>query len=272
MIYRFTFMVIFFFSQISLISAKTANTDQLFGAPIKWTADKKESTQIKKFLDNNKKSLQGTFDPDCVYKKLGNKYCGKNINKGILSGIERLSKELAKETDGAFSHIIQNKRDFAAVSQGYILDMLKTQTKGKSSFDFSGDIYFSNKSKKKVNLTVMDSIHPGIPFAKVEMNDGWMITSALSNRTRHKKNIKSFDMVKRVVLFGSKNIEGARLDAWSTAIIAGGLPVIRKLRKNKKYNNLWGYMYFDMKDKAVCSPNINCNFIDKNKRLITMSL
>ncbi len=246
--------------------------DKIFGVDFSWQGSTKAHQSIQKFL-KSKKILQGTLDPDCLYKKQGNILCAKNIQPQLLKNIENFSKKMKKETQSDFNYIHKKKRDFSGLAQGYVIDMIRKKNKTDYIVDFAGDVYIAPQVKKKPTLYTTHPMSEPMPFAVVNMkNGGWMITSGLTLKTRRPQNISRKQSINKLTLFANHKMQGARLDAWATAIIAGGTDRLRSLRALKKYKKHWGYLYFDTFGKAHCSANIKCQFSNPLKRVIDVQL
>lgn len=222
------------------------------------------------------KILKEAIDPDCLYRKKTQSICVNNFPQ-ITSKLEKMAEEIKKETKGFFEIRIKNKentfkRDFAGLSQGFFLDELKKNSSKKWLGDFAGDIFFSGGFKTSRKLSIADPIFEAIDFAEVEMERGWMLASTSRNfggkmRNPINNQKKWQEDFQRLILFAKPDFSGTRLDAWSTAIMAGGRELLINLWQLKKYRKQWAFLYFDKNGETHCSPNLICHF-NKKARLV----
>ncbi len=254
----------------------SASTD-FFGVSLGWQTTKSSTKAIDTFLTSKRESYHATFDPDCYYKKEGNTGCGKGIDKDLLKRAESFAAEIREETGGAFEITAkkENKeyRDFGGIAQGMILEEIARQTKEPWAGNFAGDMFISDGFNLASPIILSDPVLPGVAFAVVEMKSGWIMSSYApsaggSIRDPNSKIETDYTEFKKITLVAKSGFNGARLDGWSTAIMAGGQTTLTKLMNLKKYSGQWGFVVFDDKLKPRCSHNLKCQFGDPRTRKV----
>ncbi len=243
----------------------------LFGAKLLIeTRDKKLMKEIGNYIKENQKRYQSSLDPDCYYKELGNKQCGSmQPPESTLNLINEISKETKQNFKLEVAVGDKNKRDFGGVAEGLVLDELAQKFPKNWLGNFTGDIFVAPEGQPPGPLFVADGTFPTVPFAKVNMESGWMLGSSspdVGGKVRDTKNqVNDFE---RIILFANPEFSGARLNGWSVALIAGGKPLLTHLRSLKEYKGQWSYMYFDSEGEVTCAPDIKCDFKDGKNRTV----
>lgn len=250
---------------------------KLFGVQFNLRSSKNNEEKLRSYVMDNAKLWSATFDPDCFYKSYGNKDCGVNVDKKLLKEIETISAEAKRETKDFFNvEVVAGKkkqRDFGGIAQGFVLEKMKQKFPTDWLGDFTGDVYVAPGSQNITQaLYVSDTLADTIPYAIVEMKEGWMLSSSSPTMggiiRGEDKSLSTPQKIKRITLFAAPQFNGARLDAWTTAVIAGGVPLLKHLYENAKFKAQWAYLFFDYSDKPVCSSNITCDFADAGKRQV----
>ncbi len=226
----------------------------LYGVKFSWQTTVWENHKILiNFIKNDVKKIN--LDPDCIW--------GKECH-GKVPNLDDHIKKLEIDTLGAFKVKNKGKRDYSAISQGYILDLLRHKVKGPYILDFSGDMLISQSEKFSPYLSVNDPIWKEFEFARIYFPSGIMIASGgkhVGGEIREKKHLKK-NRIQKVVLFAPLKTNALEVDAWATAIISGGRKILEIMSIKKK----WAYLYFDFKGRPTCSSEIVCDF--KNKKII----
>lgn len=261
---------IFLFAGLAF--AKKQDAISLFGVKLLAEANNPTLTEkIRSEIATRTPYYQSAFDPDCYYKESGNQKCGGKDK--LPENFDQLIADIESETDKKFTLVDKvgekPKRDYGGIAQGAVLEELARKFPEGWFANFAGDIYVAPKTKLKDPIFVTDPLVGGMPYAVVDMDSGWVSSShspAFEGQVRDPKQ-QTFDFDK-IILFAQPDFNGARLDAWSTALINGGKPLLTKLVKTKKYDGQWAYMYFEDGGKVVCSPKIKCNFKNPKERLI----
>lgn len=250
-------------------------THKLFGVGFRIQAENpKLAKEINVYIKARTNFYQAAFDPDCFYKNLGNKSCGAEKPTPELTA---LIEKIRTETRQKFQLEVETKvdgnsvksRDYGGIAQGAVLEELARKFPEKWYGNFAGDIYISPNFKADSPVYISESILPDVPYAVVDMNGGW-ISSSVSpengGKVRDAKK-KTFDFDK-IVLLANPSFNGARLDAWSTALVEGGVDLLRHLKGLKEFQGQWTYLYFDNKGKIVCSAELTCELADASKRVV----
>ncbi|MEM7646401.1 MAG: hypothetical protein AAF203_05785 [Pseudomonadota bacterium] len=268
-------LMAFLFAQPAGAMQKT----ELFGASFEVHGSKALEKDIVGQINKQSKKLSGTLDPDCFYKTQGNKSCGKKVDRKLLRSVTALANDVETETVGNYNHETFQRgktyRDFGGLSQGVVLDRLAKKHKTGWIGNFAGDIYIAPNTRLNVPLKLAHPLRPGAFYADIQMKAGWMMQSSASTAggvVRNPINGKSVpgkDFL-RISLFAKPSFNGARLDAWSTALTVGGKRLLDRLWKDKKYRDQWGYSYFDQSGNVVCSKNLKCDLAFAGRRKITI--
>jgi hypothetical protein len=225
--------------------------------------------KITQFEEVNRYAM----DPDCLWRKKTNLTCENPYLNQTLK-LEALADQYKTETVGYFDVLHHEKKDFAGMSQGFFLESLVNDSTAKWLVDFAGDIYFSGEFPLSKELTIADPLDERLTFSVVEFKSGGYMIAASSRalgaemRNPNTKNNWQEDFQK-IVLFSDKDFSGSRLDAWSTALIAGGVKLLDQLNNIDKYKNHWGYIYFNQNGEAFCSSNLKCQ-LSQLPRKITL--
>ncbi len=269
---------------IALISASVTYANELkrdlMGITVRWESPDEETRRLIA-AEVARVATEGAqyYDPDCLFRKpnaIGN--CS-NAFKEKSEELTRLTDALKEETQGYFDihhrKLDPLKRDFGGVWQGHAIDELRKLKLGAYIIDFSGDIFLSDSSATGKKLIITDPVFDELSYATLILNHGFMIASVskkLGGKVRvpdalaDKADTKG--QILKVVLFASPEFSGARLDAWSTGVIAGGTKVLEHLETLKEFHDEWTYFYFDLKGKPHCaekSSRISCDFESTEK-------
>ena len=252
-----------------------------FGITVRWQGeDYIHEAQIKKLLVKLSEESKHYFDPDCRWRPLNEFGLCENKFPQQVQEITQLAEEYRQETLGFFDVLYNKKtgttakRDFGGLWQGYSLQKIKEVISGKWILDFSGDIYTSELPCTENQITITDPVFDAINYVFVNINRGYVMASVakdLGGKIQVPNAISDAtveddpNFILKVVLFAAPTFEGARLDAWTTAIIAGGKKVIDHLWELPEYRNQWAYFYFNSEGTPICSKNIECNFAGKNR-------
>lgn len=239
----------------------------IFGVSFRYESNEKK---IEKSLEETVKKMSSLYseswDPDCLWRPLKQKTCSQVKDPKQTESIETFAKLMKQETSGYFDVEFKDKdgkrkRDFGGISQGFFIEELAQQIKGQWVADFAGDIYFTGGFVPKKLFFISEPLDERLNYAKVSMKSGWMMSSAgkgLNVKIRNPIKQKSQEDFQKIVLFGKKEMSGARLDAWTTALIAGGKELLEKLWALEGYKGQWAYLYFDRKGSVSCSSNVTC--------------
>lgn len=247
---------------------------KLWGTEFLWvTASSVSNKEIERALSDLRKNSRA-YDPDCLWTQDTKSKCEDSPLPKVTSELDALAASLKAETDGAFDVILEKEgkkfRDYGGLVQGYVLENLK-KTPGKWSANFAGDFFVPEGAGDLREIYVGDWGMDGLPFAKVEMKSGWLIGSELSpsiiDPTTKAPTPKSD--FKKIVLFARPDFNGARLDAWSTALVVGGKPLLKKLKSLTAYEGQWEYFYADSSDNLICSKNLKCKLYGSNRMIVT---
>lgn len=248
---------------------KVKNSTEVFGTTFTWYAENEESDKKISELIEKVKAETPAYDPDCYYSKKSP--CAVKPTEATQE-LDKLSAEYKKETAGAFDVTAKveklSQRDYGGVAQGFVIDKMKQNLKGNYLIDFANDFYLSADFKGSPQLAVGLPDLDNVLYAKVIMKSGWMLGSSASPKMRvpeaYAKNKKNKDF-KKIVLFAKPDFSGARLDAWSTALIVGGKKLLNQLERINAYKDQWAYVYFDNKNQATCSRSLKCKLGDELK-------
>lgn len=250
---------------------------KLWGTEFLWvTPSSVSNKEIERALSDLRKNSRA-YDPDCLWTQDAKSKCEDSPLPKVTSELDALAASLKAETDGAFDVILEKEgkkfRDYGGLVQGYVLENLK-KTPGKWSANFAGDFFVPEGAGDLREIYVGDWGMSGLPFAKVKMNSGWVIGSLapengsaiIDPATKSPKSKADFQ---KIVLFAKPEFNGSRLDAWSTALIIGGKPLLKKLRELKAYEGQWEYFYADSSNNLICSKNLKCKLFGSNRTIVT---
>ncbi len=241
------------------------------------TGANKVVTILKSLTQLWEKSL----DPDCYYLK---GKCSKTEHGPVGHELKQVVEAVQKETQGYFDiHSIpgdrNSARDFGGISQGFILEKFNekfdeelSRSMGDLLIDFGKDFLILGKKERSIDWG--DPLLQSVPFASITLKSGYILSSSSRSagaRVRNpKKNSKEawqedFDTL---ILIAGRSFSGARLDAWSTALMAGGKPVLSHLSTLSEFKNKWSYAYLDHKtQKLICSSDLKCGKSTGNRVL-----
>ncbi|MBY0453183.1 MAG: FAD:protein FMN transferase [Bdellovibrionaceae bacterium] len=253
---------------LSAGSEAATNSTEVFAVPFNWAGESKDIDKNISSLVEKVKAATPAYDPDCYYSK--KQPCSVK-GAEVTAQLDKAAAEYKTETDGAFEVVVETDkkkyRDYGGFAQGFVIDQMKKNLKGNYLLNFAGDIYLSNRFSTSPQLVIGVPGGDNIAYAKVVMEKGWMLGSSspgYGSKTRIPKKFQPKDGAfqydfKKIVLFANDQFEGARLDAWSTALVVGGKKLLRKLENDQAYKGQWAYFYFDSDGNAVCSANITCS-------------
>ncbi len=228
----------------------------LLGITARWESPSEQTTrQLRGEMARLALEASEQYDPDCLFRKpnaLG--ICANRFEKAAAA-LSEASALYREETLGFFDihHRQQSppKRDFGGVWQGDAIDAMKSLLNGDFIVDFSGDIFLTSPRATDRELIVTDPVLDVLKYATVRLNRGFMVAS-VSRRMGGKvrvpdalQNVKPEGEILKAVLFAEPQFSGARLDAWSTAVVAGGTKVLRHLESLEKFQGQWEYFYFE---------------------------
>ncbi len=240
------------------------HTVKLFGAPLDWTSYSVASERVLDAKIDEIKKLQAAFDPDCYYKK---DPCPVLPESPATREITELSDAIKLETLGYFDvRVLKNgkvRRDFGGIAQGFVLQQLYCVQKADWSGDFSGDIFVAPGAQRDW-IGVADPRIPELDLAKIQMSSGWVMGGTSPEYGDEFRNPIKGEVVEksefvRLILVAKPEFDGGRLDAWETALMAGGKPLLDHLWGLKKYLGKWAYYYLARDGSQICSPNLVCD-------------
>lgn len=244
----------------------------LWGTKFSWIGNDKSVAQLVEKEISTVKSQSRAYDPDCFYLPK-DKTCDKNPNEKLTEDLSQFAQKLSEETNGSFSVNRERDgkkfRDFGGIAQGYVMDRIRETVKTGWAGNFSGDIYLSPALNQKKPLQIDDPEVRGLQYAEVMMSSGWLLGSTPARfgskivDPKTGKPVLSSEFNK-IVLFAKPEFSGARLDAWSTALIIGGKELLNKLWVMKEYEGQWAYLFIDANDKPLCSSNLKCSLLNKS--------
>ena len=247
-------------------SAHHTGKARIFGVSLWWETPSAEAqTWLEGEVLRLSREFSMSMDPDCIWRSRDGGCVQAHAEQ--TATLESLADEIGVETLGYFDIRSvgpdgQIRRDFAGISQGYFLETLARQAKAPWLGNFAGDIYVSGGFKPELPIAITDPLAPRLPYAKIELKAGWAIASTgrgLGAKIRNPNASHEWtDDYQRVVLFAQRDFNGARLDAWSTALMAGGEKLMAHLWQLEKYRGQWGYFLFDENGKPSCSANVEC--------------
>jgi hypothetical protein len=239
-------------------------TVKLFGAPFDFTTYSSESERVVQSKVDEIRKLQSEFDPDCYYKK---DPCPALPDTPTTKEITQLSDDIKTETLGYFEvRVLKNgklRRDFGGIAQGFVLNQIYQAQKSDWSGDFSGDIFIARGAQREW-IGVADPRIPELDLAKIQMASGWVMGGTSPEYGDEFRNpikgetVKKSDFV-RLILVAKPEFDGGRLDAWETALMAGGKKLLDHLWILDKYAGQWGYYYVARDGSQICSPNLVCD-------------
>jgi len=265
--------VIFMLFLLSLISCSHyQQSKKVFGVPLRAETPSKVSAniithKIAKYEEMNRFAM----DPDCMWRPRLSGIC-QNPYAQETKNLEIYAAKLKTETLGNFDINERGNRDFAGLSQGHLLESLKNELSEDWLVDFAGDIYFSGGFKPDKSFTIADPLNESLKFSEVFFTkSGYMIAASSRELGADMRNPKTKtawrEEFQKIVLFSDATFDGARLDAWSTALIAGGKSLLEHLWQRPEFKDHWGYLYFNRQGEAVCSPNLNCEITKKPRKV-----
>ena len=267
----------FIFLILSLISCSHQKhyfqSKKVFGVPWRLESPRSDTfNRISQKAENLEEVFKYAMDPDCRWIK---PIAGKCLNpqEDQTKKLEELAQILKVETLNFYDIRHSGKRDFDGLSQGYFLESIKEDEHDPWLIDFAGDIYFNGGFTPQKTFSIADPLNEKVSFAKVAFtHGGFMIASSsrLLGANMYNPvsaNKKWQEDFQKIVLFGDTHFNGARLDAWATALIVGGERLLNHLWKLERYKGMWGYLYFNKNGEAICSENLKCDF-EKSERLV----
>ncbi len=270
--------LVLIFALLSFSSARAsierAKSFEVFGAPLRWFSSDNESLdQTVRALASE---LSSALDPDCRYREIKEGACVRRTSE-LTAKYQNLAKKIEQETAGVFrAHSQVEGRqvlDFGELSQGALLEELARSEKKPWFAEFSGDLYVSPGQLSWVPVGISNPLYPAVIYSDVEMSAGWVFgesgpqLAVKTHEPQKTQSLKRFDFA-RIVLLGHPSMNGARLDAWASALVSGGKELLKKLWLEKDYRGKWAWVYFTPDWKIACSPNLVCDFSDPKKRKI----
>lgn len=251
------------------MAQNTLGQKKVFGVSLRWESESKEVDQaLTKKIEQYQSEFAESMDPDCRWRKPVNGVCPNRFPEQTKE-LEKIAEVIKKETQGVYEILHKGKdgmvrRDFDGLSQGFFINKLKGEIKFPFLADFAGDIFVHPLIKPSKNLIVGDPLIEAVTYATVDMpGGGWMIASAgraLGAKLRNPNQPDVGDAPKedfqKIVVFAEPSFDGARVDAWATAIVAGGKPVLEHLWTLKEYEGKWGYFGLTSDSKPVWSSNL----------------
>lgn len=252
-------------------SAKAAGGEaRLFATTLRWeAADVATASALKKRISEFSR-YETALDPDCYYRPLRDGNCPPHRDPAALERISRLAAELREETGGVFEVATERAgrpaRDFGGIAQGFVLEELARAVPGAWYANFSGDVFLTGGIAPPRPLRIVDPVWGTIPYAEVRVERGWMIASggrALGTELR-----RASARTRLVVLFAEPGFDGARLDAWATAVAAGGRAMLERLLALKRHRGRWAYLIFEGDAPPFCSPEISCHLSGEDRRIV----
>ena len=247
----------------------------VFGVTLRWTTlDQTDLAKLTKIILTLEEKNRMAMDPDCKWRKSEKNLCPNSFPLETQD-LEKVAALYRAETEDTFNiQTISNGkliRDFAGLSQGYFIEQARSLFEGPMAMDFSGDIFISQKFSGSPRLTIAEPVLEQATFAEVKMGEGWMIAATARPLGAELRNPKVKGTWKedfqRVVLFARPEFNGARLDAWSTAIVIGGRKLLAHLLALKQFAGQWAFLTFDLNLKPTCSKNIDCDFQNKTIKI-----
>lgn len=237
------------------------NKATLFGISARWEAnepivEQEISNELSRMAIEGKEYL----DPDCIWRKTNRGVCTNRFPRKTAE-LEKMAELYQEETQGYFDIRHQkDKRDFGGMWQGYALDQLRS-VRGEWLVDLSGDILFWDQAQLSQPIIVTDPVFDEVEYARVEMPKG-LVMASVGKKLEGKivtpsKLTRPQEPIHKVVLFADPKMSAARLDAWSTAIIAGGVSVLRHLWTLEEFQGQWGYFFFDERGQGYVSSNVH---------------
>jgi hypothetical protein len=238
------------------------------------STDSELEKEIRFFAEEGREFL----DPDCIWRTEINNQCPPVQEKFIplVNELDKLSMEYNEQTLHYFD-VRHNKkgkirRDFGGVWQGWALEKLQLKVTGNWLVDFSGDMLLNAPLKGERQFIISDAVFDKFKYATVKIEKGYFDTSVSTRLEGGKVRVpdglevpQDDKQILKVVLFAIPRFSGSRLDAWSTAIAAGGTKVLEHLWSLKEYKGQWGYFYFENSGHPHCSDNIHCDLTGKEK-------
>lgn len=243
----------------------------MFGVEFRWQgADAKTARWLASQIGSVASRMGEGMDPDCIWR---NPPGGcTNSQSDLTATLEARAAELYEETGHVYD--IHRKtesgrevRDFAGLSQGWVLEELARSAPGPFLGDFAGDVFISEGMTPLPELGIADPLAEHLPYARVDMQAGWMIAATASDleppqtHTRHQlgPTPPAERRFERVVLFAEPSFEGWRLDAWSTAVVEGGPATLERLEQIEPLQGRWAWFVLDSRGLGECSKALECS-------------
>jgi hypothetical protein len=247
------------FPRLSLACGKNCVEIELFGVDLRIeTPSQAPREEAATWLKQMSTSFSRALDPDCLWRDYHKACSPLNAQELLLlKDAETKAASYFNETGKVFDiKTEKRKRDFAGLSQGWVLDLLKSKLPDNFLADFSGDIYFTGGFTPVKQLTIGDPLSPSLTYAEVLMPEGgWMIASTGKNHGGQIREKKNPDLA-YVVLFARKDFSGSRLDAWATSLVAGGSETLSKILTLKDFKDQWGALVFKQDGSVETYGNV----------------
>jgi hypothetical protein len=258
-------------------SIQRAQSLEVFGAPLRWFST--DDGAFANSIQSKASELSSALDPDCKYREVQGGVCVRPSSP-FTPKYQVLAQKIEKETSGAFrARLKMSDReviDLGELSQGALLEEVARSGKKPWFAEFAGDVFISPGQTSRVPLGISNPLYPSVIYANVEMGAGWVFGASgpdlgaevLDPRTGEPLTRSDFA---RVILLGHPSMNGARLDAWASALVVGGKDLLKKLWGSNEFRGKWAWIYFTPTWKIACSPNLVCDFADPSQRRIKVS-
>ena len=255
-------------------SVERVKSLEVFGAPLRWFSS--DDGAFGTAVQNKASELSSALDPDCKYREIKGGVCVR-ASSPFTPKYQGLAQKLEKETSGAFRARLQSNgrevTDLGELSQGALLEEVARSGKKPWFAEFAGDVFISPGQPSRVSLGISNPLYPTVLYSNVEMEAGWVFGASgpdlglevLDPRTGEPLTRSDFA---RVILLGHPSMNGARLDAWASALVVGGKDLLKKLWNSREFQGKWAWVYFTPTWKIACSPNLVCDFADPTQRRI----
>ncbi len=254
---------------------------EIFGATFHWNALNSETNaRMLPLIKQRANVLSQAWDPDCYYRAQGLACTTDPNHKSELKAIKAFALIMKEETQGLFDPYTEKRGkkylDLGGIAQGFFLETLAQQSRDSWQANFAGDIFVAKNISSPVTFELTDpSDEDGKIFAHVSLKGGgWIFQgsgSKISPEMRHPFQKKWKEDFQKIVLFAPPDFHGGRLDAWDTALIAGGRALLDKLWKDPRFKGKWAYVWIDPTGRSECSPNIVCRLAPQSRREILVN-
>ncbi len=262
-----------------LFGALPQGNETIFGVSVTWQAEQSEKSEaIRQTLTQLAKEGKEFLDPDCRWRKPGQKGRCENRFRERTRELDQLAAKFREETLGYFDvgHDARTvgKRDFGGLWEGFALDKLRKEITGSWLVDVAGDILVTSPFSSHLPIVITDAVFDEVHYASVKMERGIVATSVskrlgglvrVPDALGESGEAAASGEILKIVLFASPELSGARAHAWATAAIAGGKKVLTHLKSLEPFAGKWAYFYFLPDGTPVCSERIRCQLIGANR-------